>query len=88
MDWYQHFDAFNICSWIFVGESEQMMFDFGKDLQAAFDDGYKARDAEIVRCENCKHSYEDLVGRVCAYGVCVDCVVPDDWFCADGKRRK
>lgn len=31
------------------------MFDIGKDLQNAFDDGYRQRDAEIVRCKDCKH---------------------------------
>lgn len=41
---------------------------------------------EVVRCKDCIHSYEDLCGRVCSYGVSVDCVVPDDFFCADGSR--
>lgn len=40
----------------------------------------------VVRCKDCKHSYEDLCGRVCSYGVSVDCVVPDDFFCADGAK--
>lgn len=40
----------------------------------------------VVRCKDCKHSYEDLCGRVCSYGVAVDCVVPDDFFCADGAK--
>lgn len=31
------------------------MIDIGKDLQNAYDDGYKARDAEIVRCKDCKY---------------------------------
>ena len=30
------------------------MFDIGKDLQKAYDDGYEARDSEIVRCVDCK----------------------------------
>lgn len=42
--------------------------------------------APVVRCKDCKHSYEDLCGRVCSYGVSVDCVVPDDFFCADGAK--
>lgn len=42
--------------------------------------------APVVRCKDCKRSYEDLCGRVCSYGVCVDCVVPDDFFCADGAK--
>lgn len=42
---------------------------------------------ELVRCKDCKHSYEDLDSRVCAYGRCLNCDVSDDWFCADGERR-
>ena len=44
-------------------------------------------DAEpVVRCKDCKYSYEDLQSRVCAYGRCLNCDVSDDWFCADGER--
>lgn len=32
-------------------------------------------DAEVVvRCKDCKHSWEDLGGLTCSHGVCVDCV--------------
>lgn len=41
----------------------------------------------LVRCKDCEHSYEDLHGRVCAYGRCLNCDVDDDWFCADGERK-
>lgn len=43
--------------------------------------------ANAVRCKDCKNSYENIGGRVCAYGVCVDCEVADDFFCAYGERR-
>lgn len=43
--------------------------------------------APVVRCKDCKHSYEDIDGRVCAHGVCVDCAVPDDFFCALAERK-
>lgn len=42
---------------------------------------------DVVRCKDCKHSYEDLGGRVCSHGVCADCAVAEDFFCAEGKRR-
>lgn len=42
---------------------------------------------DVVRCKDCKHSYEDLDSRVCVYGRCLNCDVSDDWFCADGERR-
>lgn len=40
----------------------------------------------VVRCSECKFSYDSLDGRCCSYGVCVDCVVCDDFFCAYGAR--
>lgn len=42
--------------------------------------------APVVHCRECEHSYEAVGGRVCAYGVCVDCEVPDDFYCGNGKR--
>ena len=42
---------------------------------------------ELVRCKDCKFSYDDLMGRVCSHGVCVDSIVRDDFFCADGERK-
>ena len=39
-----------------------------------------------VRCKDCRHSYEDIDGLVCGYGVCVDCIVRRDFFCADGEK--
>lgn len=43
--------------------------------------------APVVRCKDCENSYESVGGRICAYGVCVDCVVPEDFFCQYGERR-
>lgn len=40
---------------------------------------------QVVRCKDCKRSYEDISGRTCAYGA-FDCrIVPDDFFCAYGE---
>lgn len=41
----------------------------------------------VVRCRDCKHSYEDLGGLCCSYGPCVDCPVSPDFWCACGKRK-
>ena len=41
---------------------------------------------KIVRCKDCKHSYEDVSGRVCTKGAWLDCVVTDDFFCAYGEE--
>ncbi len=43
--------------------------------------------APVVRCKDCKHSWEDLGGLTCSHGVCVDCVVLGDFYCANGERR-
>lgn len=41
----------------------------------------------VVRCRECKYSYEDISGRCCSHGPCVDWVVLDDSFCGQGERR-
>lgn len=42
---------------------------------------------KVVRCKDCANSYESIEGRICSYGVCVDCIVPDGFFCGYGKRE-
>ena len=45
-------------------------------------------DAEVVvRCKDCKHSWEDIGGLTCSHGVCVDCAVLADFYCAYGERK-
>lgn len=41
----------------------------------------------VVRCKDCEYGYEDLSGLCCSHGPCVDCNVPEDYFCAYGERR-
>ena len=41
----------------------------------------------VVRCKDCKHSWEDIGGLTCSHGVCVDCVVLGDFYCANGERK-
>ena len=41
----------------------------------------------VVHCKDCKHSWEDIGGLCCSHGVCVDCTVPEDFFCAHWERR-
>ncbi|MDY4231390.1 MAG: hypothetical protein SOX74_04820 [Candidatus Faecousia sp.] len=43
--------------------------------------------APVMRCKDCKHSWEDISGQCCSYGPLVDCVVPDDFFCALAERK-
>ena len=42
--------------------------------------------APVTRCKDCKHSWEDTGGLCCSYGPCVDCIVPEDFFCAYGVK--
>lgn len=42
----------------------------------------------VVRCRECMYSWEDLSGLCCSYGPCVDCPVPPDFGCTNGRRRE
>lgn len=48
----------------------------------------KAFPEVVTRCKDCANSYEDAFGRVCAYGICVDRTVPDDFYCASSKPKE
>ena len=41
----------------------------------------------VVRCKECKYSYDDLDGLCCTYGVCIDSIVPEDFYCSYGEQR-
>lgn len=42
----------------------------------------------VVRCKYCCHSYDDIGGLTCSYGPCVDCIVPEDFYCKHGERKE
>ena len=42
----------------------------------------------VTRCKGCKRSWEDIGGLCCGYGPLVDCIVPEDFFCAYGKPKE
>ena len=44
--------------------------------------------APVVRCRDCKYSYEDISGLTCAYGPPVGCIVQDNFYCANGEREE
>lgn len=60
-----------------------LRYDRGQ-YEKGFRDGREARDAEIVRCKDCKHRDADdfCTGRGYPNGL-----VPDDGFCDKGERR-
>lgn len=43
---------------------------------------------EIVRCKDCKYSFEKW-GKVCCSSILLDKItfVDADWFCADGEHK-
>lgn len=64
-------------------------FIFGIESVLEYVENLPAADvAPVVRCRDCKHSYEDLSGLCCSYGPCVDCPVSPDFWCANGRRRE
>ena len=42
----------------------------------------------VTRCKDCKYSWGDIGGLCCGYGPLIDCIVPEDFFCAYGKPKE
>lgn len=42
----------------------------------------------VVRCEDCEYSYDEISYLCCSHGVCFDCEVPPNFYCAEGKRKE
>jgi hypothetical protein len=59
-----------------------------RDCKETIDSIPAANVAPVTRCKDCANSYEDAFGRVCTYGICVDCTVPDDFYCASSKPKE
>lgn len=62
------------------------MIDFGKQLQDAYDDGYKQRDLEIVRCKDCVYHGEFDESGWCTCES-TGAGMHKDGFCSDGERK-
>ena len=58
------------------------------DLMDIFAEIPAADVAPVVHCKDCEYRWEDIGGLTCSYGCCVDCVVREDFFCADGVKRE
>ena len=52
------------------------------------DESIESDFTNVVRCKDCKRSYEDISGRTCAYGAFDSRIVPDDFFCSYGERKE
>jgi hypothetical protein len=44
--------------------------------------------APVVRCKDCEYSYDEISYLCCSHGVCADCEVPPNFYCAEGKRKE
>lgn len=42
----------------------------------------------VVRCEDCEYRYDEISYLCCSHGVCFDCEVPPNFYCAEGKRKE
>lgn len=42
----------------------------------------------VIRCKDCEYSYDEISYLCCSHGVCVDCEVPPDFYCPEGKRKE
>lgn len=77
---------------VFDCNDEYVLSDFcpqcGAKMDGGVDNETDTVDAvPVVRCRECKYSYEDISGRCCSHGPCADWVVLDDSFCGQGERR-
>lgn len=89
-DYIRRDDALNIDFRCKVGMFESRLKTAERTVQAYADaiaDLPSADVVEVVRCKDCKRSYSCPGGLVCSYGLLVDTIVEEDFFCADGKRR-
>ena len=50
--------------------------------------GFVYSQTPLVRCKDCKHRYNGCCYNKETKRINFTIEVPDDWFCADGERRK
>jgi hypothetical protein len=64
------------------------MMDIGKDLKEAYEQGYKDRDAELVRCKDCKywHSNTEFCDTWSSMNIAQR--TTSNAFCSYGERRE
>lgn len=58
-----------------------------QQYEKGYADGRADRDAEIIRCKDCKHHEDEEPGMVYC-PIIVGGWVRNDFFCADGERRE
>lgn len=66
-----------------IKEFDGLPIDRQKELAEADEEG-----RVVVRCRDCENSYYAVDDLICSYGPCVDCPVPPDFGCTNGRRRE
>jgi len=70
-----------------LGENSFIERVFADGVYAIIEQFPAADVAPVVRCKDCEYSYDEISYLCCSHGVCVDCEVPPNFYCAYGKRR-
>lgn len=70
-----------------LGENSFIERVFADGVYAIIEQFPAADVAPAVRCKDCEYSYDEISYLCCSHGVCVDCEVPPNFYCAYGKRR-
>ncbi len=73
---------------LFSDNSQEISYLLAAKVLLEVSDAPAADVAPVVRCRECKYSYEDIDGLTCVYGPCVDCTVPEDFYCKYGEREE
>lgn len=76
--------------------ADDMTYDEALSLSRRIANIPSADVVEVVRCVDCKFSYEtaEFVNRVltpvccCSKGAWLDCIVPETFFCKYGERKE
>lgn len=59
-----------------------------QNILEAIDSAPTVDAVEVVRCKDCEYSYDEISYLCCSHGVCFDCEVPPNFYCAEGKRKE
>lgn len=50
--------------------------------------GKEVEFVKVVRCKDCKYSYDGADSWCCSYGVFAGCIMPGDFYCKCGVRKE
>ena len=50
--------------------------------------GKKVEFIKVVRCKDCKYSYDGVSSWCCSHGVCAGYILSGDFYCKCGERKE